>query len=457
MARKFLTPIDLTGLELQNFKIQHLSDDPTSYGAGHTYYNSTHSEIRVNDGANWIPVGGSVESGTFAAIPEPGNAGRLYVASDTKILYLDNVSAWLQIGIGAASTDTLTNKTISGNDNTISAIANASLTNSSVTINGVTFNLGDDSTITAATPNALTIGTGLSGTSFDGSAGVTVAIDETVATVDGSQTFTNKTLGSSSALGADLDASSFTISNLAAPTNSGDAATKGYVDATAQGLSVLGSVVAASDADVPDFGFVSVVGGVTLLDGARVLLKNQSNPADNGIYIYTLTTTSLALSTAIADTDIKEGSYTLVEEGTFTTQGWIVTAYSAGASTWTQFSAAGEYTGGDGVDITGAEISAKTGDGIDIDGSGNITVDTTVVRKYTETITGDSLDDGATGTTSFPITHGLLTKDIEVAVYDDATGEIVATDITTSTTSIVDIGFAVAPTTAMSYRIVVHA
>jgi hypothetical protein len=42
--------------------------------------------------------------------------------------------------------------------------------------------------------NALTIGTGLSGTSYNGSAGVTIAIDSTVATLTGTQTFTNKTL-----------------------------------------------------------------------------------------------------------------------------------------------------------------------------------------------------------------------------------------------------------------------
>jgi len=44
--------------------------------------------------------------------------------------------------------------------------------------------------------NTLTIGTGLSGTSYNGSAAVTIAIDSTVATLTGSQTLTNKTLTS---------------------------------------------------------------------------------------------------------------------------------------------------------------------------------------------------------------------------------------------------------------------
>lgn len=98
--------------------------------------------------------------------------------------------------VGKATTDTLTNKTISGASNTISNIANASLTNSSVTVNGSSISLGGSATVTATATNALTIGTGLSGTSYNGSAAVTVAIDSTVATLTGSQTLTNKTLTS---------------------------------------------------------------------------------------------------------------------------------------------------------------------------------------------------------------------------------------------------------------------
>ena len=47
-------------------------------------------------------------------------------------------------------------------------------------------------TPSGTTANALTIGTGLSGTSFNGSAAVTIAIDSTVATLTDAQTLTNK-------------------------------------------------------------------------------------------------------------------------------------------------------------------------------------------------------------------------------------------------------------------------
>lgn len=56
----------------------------------------------------------------------------------------------------------------------LSNVPNASLANSSVTYNGVTVALGASGTITAANPQPLTIGTGLGGGSYDGSAAVTI-------------------------------------------------------------------------------------------------------------------------------------------------------------------------------------------------------------------------------------------------------------------------------------------
>jgi hypothetical protein len=56
------------------------------------------------------------------------------------------------------------------------SIANNKLTNSSITVNGTSISLGSSATILAANPNALTIGTGLSGTSYTGGSAVTIAL-----------------------------------------------------------------------------------------------------------------------------------------------------------------------------------------------------------------------------------------------------------------------------------------
>lgn len=113
-----------------------------------------------------------------------------------------------------AGSETLTNKTINGSSNSLTNIANASLVYSSVTFNGVSVSLGGSGTITATNPYALTIGTGLTGTSYNGSSAVTIAIDSTVVTTSGSQTLTNKTINGSNNTLSNIGNSSLTNSSV---------------------------------------------------------------------------------------------------------------------------------------------------------------------------------------------------------------------------------------------------
>lgn len=87
----------------------------------------------------------------------------------------------------------LTGKTLSGLNNTFSHIGNSSLTYSQVTFNGVLVSLGSSGTITAVNPFALTMGTGLSGSSYDGAGAVTIALSNTGVTA-ASYGAANKTL-----------------------------------------------------------------------------------------------------------------------------------------------------------------------------------------------------------------------------------------------------------------------
>jgi hypothetical protein len=291
----------------------------------------------------------------------------------------------------------------------VATIPNAGLTNSSVTINGSPVSLGGSITITATASNALIIGTGLSGTSYNGSAPVTIAIDSTVATLTGTQTLTNKTIsGASNTLtnianasltnssvtvgttAIALGASSLTLGGLTSvavtqdPVSALQLATKQYVDAVAEGLHVHPSCAAATTGTLASItgGTVTynngtagvgatltlsvaltVLDGYTLLNGDRVLVKNEVASANNGIY--TWATGGLVLTRATDfDTAVEmaSGDFTFISYGTlYGSTGWVqtdpVTVVGTSPVTWIQFSGSGAYTAGTGLTLTGTQFS----------------------------------------------------------------------------------------------------
>ena len=303
----------------------------------------------------------------------------------------------------------LTGKTLNGSLNSFSNIPNAALVNSSVTYNGVNVALGGSGTITATATNALTIGTGLSGTSYNGSTAVTIAIDNTVATLTGNQTLTTKTMsgsnntftniGNSSLVNSSLTvgttnialgATSLTLGGLTSvtvtqdPTSALQLATKQYVDAVAEGLHIHASCAAATPATLASItgGTVTynngtagvgatltlsvaltVLDGYTLLNGDRVLVKNESAQANNGIYTWATGGTVLTRATDF-DTaaEMASGDFTFVANGTlYANTGWVqtdpVTTVGSSPVNWVQFSGAGTYTAGTGLTLSGSQFS----------------------------------------------------------------------------------------------------
>jgi hypothetical protein len=236
--------------------------------------------------------------------------------------------------VGRDTTDTLTNKSISGSTNTLSNIANASLTNSSITINGSSISLGGSATVTATATNALTIGTGLTGTSYNGSTAVTVAIDSTVTTNSAAQTLTNKTIDAGLNTLSNIPNSALTNSTITIgttpvslgsatltpagltsvtvtqdPTQDLQLATKQYVDAAVSNVNYHQPVQVASTtsytatynngssgvgATLTNAGAQTalVVDGVTMTatdvtNATRILIKNQASGGQNGVYVLT--------------------------------------------------------------------------------------------------------------------------------------------------------------------------
>src|SRR4029079_11395144 len=83
----------------------------------------------------------------------------------------------------------------------------------------------------------------------------------------------------------DYDFNGFKITNLADPTMPSHAATRSYVDAVAVGLSWRPPVHAAPDVN-ENLAAPDTLDGVTPAAGRRYLLMGQTDPAENGIYVF---------------------------------------------------------------------------------------------------------------------------------------------------------------------------
>jgi hypothetical protein len=137
----------------------------------------------VNNTGRTITLGGNVT--TANTFTTSGNfALALTTTAATSVTFPTSGTLVSSADTGTVTSTMIANDTIVNAD--ISPTAAIAITKlAASTISGVS--LGNNL-------NTLTIGTGLSGTSYNGSAGVTIAIDSTVATLTGSQTLTNKTL-----------------------------------------------------------------------------------------------------------------------------------------------------------------------------------------------------------------------------------------------------------------------
>lgn len=495
MSRKFLVSIDLNKNELQNAVIQNLGTAPGSPIAGQIYFDTVDNELYYYTGTVWesTQANAQVTYGLLSGRPAAGEAGRLYYATDNYLLYFDDGSTWTQINNFGTVTAQTTYGATSGNGSSTN-FARADHTHGTPPL-------------TNTTPQALAIGA-------NGSVGTGAAPareDHTHEMPDFGNVSAQTSFGASSANGTSVDVAradhthgtpvhdnnahsainlsalavptsdvsfaNYKITNLATPTTSTDAATKQYVDDVAQGLNIHAASYAATTANLNATyaNGTSGVGatltnagtqaafttdGVTPPLNSRILVKDQTTAAQNGIYVLTTAgsgSTNWVLTRATDfDTaaEIAGGDFTFVDNGTtLANTGWVsvdeVTTVGTDPIVFQQFSGAGTYQAGDGLTLTGNTFAVGAGTGISV-GPDAVAIDTgVVVTKYAANV-------GNGTNTSYTITHNLGTKDVIVTVYDNSSpfAEVIC-DVQHTSTTAITLLFSVAPT-SNQYRVVVH-
>lgn len=162
------------------------------------------------------------------------------------------------------------------------------------------------------------------------------------------------------------------------PSDDGDVTTVAYVSALLEGLKPKEACVAATTANIADLSSVpALMDDVTLADGNRVLVKDQTDPIQNGVYVYTAGV--LARATDFDDVggnDVVEGTFIFVGGGTINGgSGWFVSGTASSGIdvvvgtdpvVWSKRSDTVAYNQGSGIAITGNVISVDFGDGFDI-------------------------------------------------------------------------------------------
>jgi len=249
------------------------------------------------------------------------------------------------------------NSSIGTTQLTDAGVTNVKLANSTITLGSSTLTLGSTTTAVA----------GLTQLDVDN-----IRVDaNTISTTNsnGDLTLSPNGTGTVKVPSGYKDRAGFTNDSLA---------TKEYVDATSQGLDVKNSAVAATTVNLSatyangtagvgatlTFGSaVTTLDGVTLTNGDRILVKDQTTQSQNGIYVRTSSTVWTRSVDADTAAELTGGAFVFVEQGTDNADNGYVFTHEGtptiGTTSLTvgQFSGAGQITAGDALTKTGNTLN----------------------------------------------------------------------------------------------------
>jgi hypothetical protein len=138
-----------------------------------------------------------------------------------------------------------------------------------------------------------------------------------------------------------------------------DIVNKQYVDFYAAGLSWKAPALTATSANITLSG-LQTISGVTVVAGDTVLVKDQTNAAQNGIYVASAGVWTYSVGGDTWNEYI--GAIIFISSGSLAGTAWFCTAQPGGtlgvtAMNWSNFSVASSYTAGTGLTLTGTVFS----------------------------------------------------------------------------------------------------
>lgn len=443
-----------TGVDNLNFGTNLSVTDDTG---GTVTIDAGGGSIEVQDSGTTSVAGVStIDFQNLLDVTEPGG-GESEVAVNDDLSQYDNSTSGFISGLDINDSGTDVNTGIVN----LNFGSNISVTDDgggTVTIDGsgssdTRVNVSDDGTQVVTNADDINF-TGEVEATSDGDGSATVDLENNTVTVAGNTvslgSATSVSLTDLSDVGTDGTRPQFSdlpsIATTTTPSKDSDLATKVYVDGVAQGLDLKESVRAATNGtnvDLASTNDPNPIDGVTLSDGDRVLLKDQSFGSENGIYVADTATnpaTWTRSSDADEDDEVTSGTFTFVEEGTENGDtSYIITTpdpVNVGSTSinWSQFSAAGKIAAGDGLSKDGQTLDVAlpisdsgtgAGTGFDLNFGTNLTVTDDGSGAFTIDaaggISGLDIDDGGSD-----VATGIdnLNFGTNLTVTDDGSGTV---------------------------------